>query len=240
MLKGSYTKYFKFQSLVTVDDLHRINEYLHSRCDKVIYNFETSDGADYDADVIEDIIGYSNPSNAKIERITMIAQNNGTYSAYNHIVVKFYNRGRWDSSASLYISDANSDEIAAISKDLGIIIEQTKTDHSWMYSRWFFLFLNLLLSVIVTISLNIYIVPFIKDNNASWWLQTFMLQMIILVPLFLGFVRIIEWAYPETVFNIGAQKSYYNKLLNRRKAVLGSIFTIILGVISSILVTKFF
>lgn len=53
MLKGSYTKYFKFQSLVTVDDLHRINEYLHSRCDKVIYNFETSDGADYDADVIE-------------------------------------------------------------------------------------------------------------------------------------------------------------------------------------------
>lgn len=28
MLKGSYTKYFKFQSLVTVDDLHRINEYL--------------------------------------------------------------------------------------------------------------------------------------------------------------------------------------------------------------------
>lgn len=123
---------------------------------------------------------------------------------------------------------------------MGIIIEQTKTDHSWMYSRWFFLFLNLLLSVIVTISLNIYIVPFIKDNNASWWLQTFMLQMIILVPLFLGFVRIIEWAYPETVFNIGAQKSYYNKLLNRRKAVLGSIFTIILGVISSILVTKFF
>ena len=121
MLKGSYTKYFKFQSLVTVDDLHRIDRYLHSRCDKVIYNFETSDGVNYDADVIEDIIGYSNPSNAKIEKVTMIAQNNGKYSAHNHIIVKFYNRGRWDSSASLYISDANSDEIAAISKDLGII-----------------------------------------------------------------------------------------------------------------------
>ncbi len=240
MLKGSYTKYFKFQSLVTVDDLYRIYRYLHSRCGKVIYNFETSDGANYDADVIEDIIGYSNPSNAKIEKVTMIAQNNGKYSAHNHIIVKFYNRGRWDSSASLYISDANSDEIAAISKDLGIIIEQTKTDYSWMYSRWFLLFLNMLLTTIVTVLLYVYIVPFIKENNASWWIQTSLLQMIILIPLFLGFVRSIEWAYPETVFNIGAQKSYYNKLLNRRKAVLGSISTIILGVISSILVTKFF
>lgn len=240
MLKGSYTKYFKFQSLITADDLHRIDGYLHSRCDKVIYSFETSDGANYDSDVIEDIIGYSNPSNAKIERITMIAQNNGKYSAHNHIIVKFYNKGRWNSSASLYISDATSDEIAAISKDLGIIIEQTKADYSWMYSRGFLLFLDLLLSTIVTVSFNIYIVPFIKDNNASWWIQISLLQMIILVPLFIGFVRIIEWAYPKTVFNIGAQKSYYNKLLYRRKTVLGAISTIILGVISSILATKFF
>jgi len=63
--------------------------------------------------------------------------------------------------------------------------------------------------------------------------------MIILIPLFLGFVKIINWAYPETVFNIGAQKSYYNKLLNRRKTILGIISTIILGVISSIIATNY-
>jgi len=61
MLKGSYTKYFKFQSLVGIDDLRHIDRYLHSRCDKVVYNFETSDGANYDTEKIEDVIEYSNP-----------------------------------------------------------------------------------------------------------------------------------------------------------------------------------
>ena len=239
MLKGSYTKYFKFQSLVGIDDLRHIDRYLHSRCDKVVYNFETSDGANYDTEKIEDVIEYSNPSNSQIDRISMIAQNNGKYSAYNHIIVKFYNKGRWDSSASLYISDANSDEIMAISTELGNIIEQTKADYSWIYSRWFFLFINLLLSTIVTFSLHMFIVPLVKENNGNWWLQGFLLQMIILIPLFLGFVKIINWAYPETVFNIGAQKSYYNKLLNRRKTILGIISTIILGVISSIIATNY-
>ena len=240
MLKGSYTKYFKFQSLVTVDALRRIDKFLHSRCDKITYNFETSDGANYESDSIDDIISYPNPSNAKIERISLIGLRNGKYIPHNFIIVKFFNKGKWDSSASLYITDANSDEIAAIYKDLGIIIEQVKADYSWVYSRWFLLLMNLLLSAIITISLNTYIVPLIKNHNASWWMQIFILQMIILVPLFLGFLKVIEWAYPESVFNMGAQEMYYKKLINRRKAVLGTITTIMLGVISSIIATNFF
>lgn len=240
MLKGSYTKYFKFQSLVSVDALRHIDIFLHSRCNAVTYNFETSDGANYESDSIDDIVNYSNPSNAKIERISMIGLKEGKYVSHNHIIVKFFNKGKWDSSASLYITDANSDEIAAISKELGFIIEQVKADYSWAYSRWVLLLMNLLLSAIITISLYTYIVPLIKDNNASWWLQIFILQMIILVPLFIGFLKVIEWAYPESVFNIGAQEMHYKKLINRRKTILGTITTIILGVTSSIIATKFF
>lgn len=240
MLKGSYTKYFKFQSIVTVDTLRSIDRYLHSRCDKVIYNFETSDCANYNADNIEDIINYSNPSNAKIERVSIIAQNNGKYISQNHIIVKFYNKGRWDSSASLYITDANSDEIIAVSKELGDIIKQTKADHSWIYSRWVFLLLNLALSAIITIILYTYLVPIVKENNASWWFQIFILQVVILVPLLFGFIKAIGWAYPETVFDIGAQKLYYKKLLSRRKSLQGMLLTIILGIISSIIASKYF
>lgn len=240
MLKGSYTKYYKFQSIVTVEDLHRIDKYLHTRCDKVVYNFETSDGANYEAEDIKDVINYPNPSNAKIERISMIAQKNEKYVSYNYIIVKFFNKGRWDSSSSLYIANANSNEIAAISKDLGIIIEQTKADYSWMYSRWFLLLLNILLSTIVMISLYTYLVPVIKDNNVSWWVQTFILQTFILVTLYFGFIKAIEWAYPESVFNIGAQELYYKKLLDRRNKVLGAISTIALGGVSTLLVNWLF
>lgn len=240
MLKGSYTKYFKFQSTVTVDTLRSIDKYLHSRCDKVIYNFETSDGADYNADNIEDIVNYLNPSNAKIERVSIIAQNDGKYVSQNHIIVKFYNKSRWDSSASLYITDANSDEIIAVSKELGDIIKQTKADHSWIYSRWVFFLINLALSAIITIISYTYLVPIIKENNASWWFQIFILQVVILVPLLFGFIKAIEWAYPETIFEIGAQKLYYKKLLSRRKSLLGLLLTIILGIISSIIASKYF
>lgn len=100
--------------------------------------------------------------------------------------------------------------------------------------------LNLILSSILSIALYTYIVPDIKENNSSWWIQITILQMFVLAIIYGGFMKTIEWAYPETVFSIGVQESSYKKLISRRNKILGGLCTIILGVISSIVASKFF
>ena len=242
MLRGSFNKTFKFQSIVTSDILRKVAHYLHSRSEIVKYEFETSDGAKYDTESIDNIIGYSNPSDAMIEKISLIAQKKeeDRYFAQNFIIVKFYDRESWDSSASLYIADASSDEIAAISKELGGIIKLAKANYSWIYSSKFLNSIGLILSMAISILLYSYVVPLIKESNPSWYIVYLLLQFAILGCLFRLFVKIREWAYPESVFNIGEQEASYKMIIKRRNYILGVISTIVLGVLSSICATKYF
>lgn len=239
MLKGCFYKAFKYQTIVTADILLKIDNYLKTRNATIVYNFDTTNGAMYETNDIQDILQYPNNSNSKIERITINGKREGKYSLQGFIILKFFDKGIWDDSASLFINEASSDEITGISKDLIDIITQAKAPYSWVYSKWILLFLNLLLSGILSIVLYTYLVPLIKENNASWWIEVTIFQMLILVIIFKGFMKAIEWAYPETVFSIGEQDASYKKLLSRRNKIIGGLSTIILGVISSIIASKF-
>lgn len=238
MLKGSFEKSYNFQTIVTEDILRRMDKYLQSRGDSMVYKFETTDGAKYEVENVEEIIDYDNPSEAKLDEIYIMAQKEGGYIPRNFITVRFINRGRWNSSASLYIRDANQDEISVISKDIDRIIKKTKADYSWIYNKWSLMSLNWIFLGLLTFLLYRYVAPLIKDNNAFWWIQLFILQMSIIIPFAFGVIKIIEWAYPETVFLIGDQKAVYEKLMRRRNWVLGVISTLILGVIASIIAVK--
>lgn len=240
MLKGSFEKSYKFQTIVTEDILRKLDKYLQSRGDSMVYKFETIDGGKYEVENIEEIIDYSNPSDAKFDEISIIAQKEGGYIPQRFVVVRFINRGRWSSSASLYIKDASYDEISVIFKDIDRIIKKTKADYFWLYSRWFLALLNYVLAGLLSFLLNYYIGPLIKDNNASWWIQLLLFQVVISIPLVIGFMKIIEWAYPETVFLIGDQIAVYKKLMRRRNWVLGSVSAVILGVIASVIAAKCF
>lgn len=242
MLRGSFTKLYKFQSIVTSDILRKVAKYLHSRSEIVKYEFETSDGARYDTDNIEDIIGYINPSDAKIEKISLIAQKKeeNRYYAHNFIIVKFFDRGSWNGSASLHIDDANSDEIAAISKELGNMIKQAKANYAWIYSKKFLSSIGLVLYLAISIPLYYYVVPLIRESNPSWYIVYLLLLFLIFVNIIWLFTKIREWAYPESVFNIGEQEASYKKIIKRRNYILGAISTIVLGILSSICATKYF
>lgn len=242
MLRGSFTKIYKFQSIVTSDVLRRVANYLHSRSEIVKYEFETSDGARYDTDNIEDIIGYTNPSDAMIEKISLIAQKKEEDRCFTHnfIIVKFYDKGSWYGSASLYIGNANSDEIAAISKELGDIINQAKANYSWIYSKKILSSIGLILYLAISILLYYYVVPLIKESNPSWYIVYLLLLFVIFVNIIKMFIKIREWAYPESVFNIGEQEVCYKKIIKRRNYILGAISTIVLGILSSICATKYF
>lgn len=240
MLKGSFEKSYKFQTIVTEDILRKIDTYLQSRGDRMAYRFETINGAKYEVENIEEIIGYDNPSDAKIDEIYLMAQKEGRYIPQNFITVKFINRGRWSSSASLYIRNANQDEISVIFNDMDRVIQKAKADYSWLYNKWVLISLNFILSELLFFFLYHYVAPLIKENNASWWIQLFLLQLSILIPFTMGLLKTLQWVYPETVFLIGDQKAVYEKLMRRRNWVLGTILTVILGVIASIIATKCF
>lgn len=236
-MNGQFTKYYKFQTIVTKDVLQRIDKYLHNFTDNIKYNFETSDGAEYSTTDLKEIIEYDNPDKARIEKITLQAiKDKNPYRSF--IIVKLYDKGKWNSSASLYISEATPNEIASISSLIGRYIEEAKAPHWWLYSKGFLIFLNCLMSFLGSYLLYTFVVPFIKENNPSWWIEiTILLLLFNCIMVFLYF-KIVYWTYPESIFLIGEQKNCQKKLIWRRNIILGTFSTIILGIIASIIATK--
>lgn len=236
-MEGKYTKYFKFQTIITEDVLKRIDKYLRSITNNIKYNFETSDGAEYSTTDMNEIIDYDNPNKARIEKITFQALRDDKLYR-NFIIVKLYDKGKWDSSASLYISEASSDEITFIRTTIARFIEEAKAPHWWLYSRWFTMSLIGLVAILGTYLLYTFVVPQIKENNPSWWIQTTLLLFFSTLIFCAIFYAIIYRVFPESIFLIGEQKNRLAKIHKRRNMILTTISTIILGIIASIIATE--
>lgn len=92
MLKGSFFKSFKYQTIVTAHILLKLDKYLKTRVTTIVYNYDTSDGAMYETNDIEDILQYTNNSKSQIERITINGKREGKYSLQSFITVKFLDK----------------------------------------------------------------------------------------------------------------------------------------------------
>lgn len=122
--------------------------------------------------------------------------------------------------------------------DLSIITIQD--GYAWIYSKKFLSSVGLVLYLAISIPLYYYVVPLIRETNPSWYIVYLLLLFLIFVNIVKLFTKIREWAYPESVFNIGEQETSYKKIIKRRNYILGAISTIVLGVLSSIFATKYF
>lgn len=236
-MTGQYTKYYKFQTIITEDILKRFDNYLRSLTNKIRYNFVTSDGAEYMTLELNEILNYDNPNNARIEKISFMAQREDDLYG-NFITVRLYDRGKWDSSASLYISEATSHEITSIRTTIERYIKEAKAPHWWLYCKWFTMVLNCLVAILGTYLLYTFLVPQIKENNPSWWIQTTLLLSFTNFMLGVIYYAMIYRAFPESIFLIGEQKNRLAKINKRRNIILTTIFSLILGIIASIIATK--
>ncbi len=231
MLKGSFKKDYTFQTVVTAEILQGIDKYLQDRSKCVEYKFETVNGTTRKTNTIDDIISYDNTSDGKIERISMKAMRVDEYITRDFIVIQFFNRDNRKQSVSLEIEEASSDEIIAISREIGDKIERIKAPYSWIYNIGLQLFLICSFSSVLTLLLSYYVTPIDKEDNTSQWIIRI---SYLFSTMFLGWIclmRFIKWAYPETCFSIGVQKNIFEKRKRYRRTVFTAISTVLLGLI---------
>ncbi len=238
-MNGKYFKTYKFSTIISEEIIMRLDSYLRNLSPMIEYNFKTLDGAEYETKDIADITSYVNPDDRKITQITITLFKEGKYVPSMFLRLNLFDRDKWDSSASLHLSEATPEEISIIPIKVSEIIHMAKAPYSWVHNHWIFRILSLITTVCIMCVFMILFDQYTTIKDPSYRLILMILyQLPIYGLLYWLYHTAVKFICPPTIFYIGEQKRKKNRRDKVRNTILISvILAIFIGVISSLIAT---
>jgi hypothetical protein len=232
-MTGTISKKHKFCTLVKVEDLKSLNNFIHSKYKYVEYTISLENGVNYASLTFDNIITYDNIEFKKIIQISIKAQNEEpiTRSIINaDFEIYLADLNNSSTSISYYIKTATVEEMEWLTLKIEELINNFKANYSWLHKNSTGVIIFIFIWICISTSLQIYL----KDKVETVILSVFMYTLSALVGLVSN--KIISFFFPLTVFCIGKQIGFYERKKKLRQNCLwGIIFTFIVGLIASIL-----
>ena len=234
---GTISKSHKFCTLIKMEDLKSLNDFICNEYKYVEYTISIKNGTNYDSLTFDDIINYDNAEFKKIIQISIKAQDEKpiTSIVFPDFEISLADLNNYSTSISYYIRKATEKDIEYRTQKIEELIKNFKADYSWLHKNSTKLIIFLFILMCISIPLQIYL----KDKVETITLYVFMWTL----SAFLGWVgsklfdKVISFFFPQTVFCIGKQIDFYERKKKLRQNWLwGIIVTFLVSLLTSFLV----
>lgn len=227
---GSISKSYKFSTIISCNDLQRLNDFIAQEYNFLKYKITTIDGAKYETDDFNEILNYDNYNSRKIEQIIISAnQVEREFKLLNDFEIVLRDLSQYPDSINYTIRNVSEKEITSYTSQLKELIMSFKVQNSWIHNIWS----SLVFFFILWAIFSIYFSYLFHDKIDKTLL--FLYQMTF--SFFIGwisnwvFIKFASFLFPKTIFSIGKQKEF----LKKKEKTRHTLFTVfILGLIVSV------
>jgi len=235
-MKGALTKSYKFSTIVKIEDLIQLDNFILSQYPFAKRFITTINGGEYNVENISEITDYDNPDSRKITKISIRARKEeDKYSSYPDFEIYISDFHEFLTSVSFTIRREEEKEITYVSTKIDELIQNFKARYSWLNKNITSVCFSIINWLIV---FGIFHLSFYKKiDSISYYFSIFSLSLIVGTFTSLVFIPLLKKIYPETIFCIGKQQLLFEKV----KKIKDTIFYLIIiaflvGVCSSLLV----
>ena len=235
-MKGSLTKSYKFSTIVKIEDLFQLDNFILSQYPFTKRYITTINGGEYDVENFSDISDYDNPDSRKIIKISIRARKEeNKFSTYPDFEIYISDLHEYSTTVSFTIRRAEEKEITYISTKLDELIHNFKAKYSWLNSNNISVIFYIINWLVVYGIFNVFFYK--KTDTVSYFLTTFTLSLIVGIGTSLIFMPLLRKIYPETIFCIGKQQFLFEKIRKIKETILYLIIiAFLVGVGSSLFV----
>ena len=230
-MKATVTKEYKFCTVIKLEDLMLINDFLKSEYDSIKYKMYTNNDAVYELDDFEEIINYDNPDSRKITKIYIAAYKAPSY--FPNFEISLADIEYYRISVSYTIQSIDNKEIDSLLRKISDWNEWFKKSYSWIYHNDILIFWV----IWAPVSLLFYFTSFKQLDKVTYYVANFSLSWIVSWIIMLIIDKLLPKLYPKTTFCIGKQKQRLESKQKLRSNILWSgLVTFIIGVLTSFFV----
>ena len=236
-MKGSLKKDYIFSIIVTAEDLKSLSDMIMKDFDDVLYEIETTDGAHYKLQNLNDILEYTNPDSRKIKILRIRGNKEKGESFYlPNICVSLFDTSVYDKSIIFELNEMDEKDITHYTSRIDEFANRIKAPYWWIFKERFYWITGFVLYLAFSI---VYFVNSDISTTVNKVYSMILLQGVSAVCMaFSMFVlnKVVSFFYPESCFVLGEQKKYAIKKGKARNIVFVAIFlTLIIGVIASVI-----
>jgi hypothetical protein len=235
-MKGTLTRSYKFSTIIRIEDLIQLDNFILSQYPFVKRYITTANGGEYFVESINEIIDYDNPDYRKITKISIRAKKEeDKYSTYPDFEIYISDLKHFFTSVSFTIRQENEKEITFISTKIDDLIQNYKAKYSWVNKNSFSICFYLLIWLFVYGLFHFFFYK--KIDNISYFVSIFSLSLIVGLLTPQVFIPLLRKIYPETIFYIGKQQLLFDKINKFKDTIFYLIvITFLVGVGSSLFV----
>lgn len=235
-MKGSLTKSYKFSTIVKIEDLIQLDNFILSQYPFAKRYITTINGGEYAVENISEITDYDNPDSRKIIKISIRAQKEeDKVSAYPDFEIYISDLHEYSTTVSFTIRREEEKEITYVSTKLDELIHNFKAKYSWLNCNITAVCFSIINWLVVYGIFNVFFYK--KIDTVSYFITTFTLSFIVGIGTALIFMPLLKRIYPETIFCIGKQQLLFEKIRKIKETILYLIIiAFLVGVCSSLFV----
>lgn len=234
---GNLNKDYNFSIIVNKQNIKDIYNLVASNFKSVKIEFKTSEGAEYNVDNIDNILGYSNPKSRRIIVIRFEGDLRGHASFLSpNISIVLSDTSTYYSSISLSIKNMEEKDIVYYTREIEEFSNSIKAPYWWLHKSWFYTITGFALYLLCAVLYFTCGNTAVSDDKAYNILILQGISALCMVISMYGVKKIVSVLFPECSFCIGEQENYILRQSKLRKFIFGTIIgTIVLGVLSSII-----
>lgn len=233
---GALDKVYTRSIMVDEDQLRYLSEIVVERFDEVEYVIHTVDGASYHLPTIDEVIKYRNPEVRQIVKIDIHAEKNKEQRGlYPSLSISLFDRTKQDLSCILSLKDLDEAEITFLDQRVKEFVKKNQIRYWWIHTFAFYLIISLIMyvGVLTVYNLNIRNGVWAEESKNSTVLLLW--SFVCMFASFFCVKKVVNSMFHQGGFSIGEQKETVMKRERRRIALLKTISTIVLGVVSGII-----
>lgn len=237
-MKGSLRKDYNFSIIVTAEDLMSLSDLITKDFDDVRYEIETTDGAHYKLQDLNDILEYTNPDSRKIKLLRVKGnKEKGKFFYLPNICVSLFDTSVYNKSIIFELNEMDEKDITHYTSRIDEFANRIKAPYWWIFKERFYWITGIVLYLVFSIVYfaNSDISTTVNKVYSMTLLQGVSAACMAFSMLVLN--KVVSFFYPESCFALGEQEKRKIKKEKTRYLICWVITgALVIGVLSGLIV----